>query len=289
MTSSLVLLKSFGDFVIAMRALRSTTSLGHRAPNVIAGNHLRPLAAALGVTSPIQYIGDKASPDVPAAFDVGRRGKMAALLSLIELRRQMAALRNAESLIFDRIEWRARIIAGKLSVIELPNCANIYTAYSCFFQSPHDNASALTRQTIPAFKTAVIVPSSRISRKAIPPHVIGAAISVLTQHGISAKVLVLEGEESAVPERIPKKIVPRTFSALIDAVRGADIVISADSVAAHLAEYYGLPTFVLTPQFNCYWLPPHAFKDDASATFGDLSPLSSWLQNFVTGRESRSL
>lgn len=68
MNPAIITLKSFGDFVIACSASkRVQSSKCMNAPTVVAGEHVRNLASALGVDRAIQFIGDDSWSDFPAA------------------------------------------------------------------------------------------------------------------------------------------------------------------------------------------------------------------------------
>ena len=64
--------------------------------------------------------------------------------------------------------------------------------------------------------------------------------------------------------------VPRNFSAMANAIKKVDAVISADSMPAHMAEYFGVPVFVITPEPNRYWLPVSAFNNNFWCCFNDI-------------------
>ena len=247
-------------------------------PSLIVGNHLKPLATALSTHVHLQFIGDSTYSDVPAAFDIGHQGKLAALRSLLDLRQQLAGQPSGTHLVFDRLRWRERIIAGRTRHIGLPDANNIYAAHEKLFHSLGYAMRTPTTRITPVINSAVIIPVSRIIRKTIPVDVIAGLHARLKESGITTSVLSFQGENTAVPPGVPMTVVPRTFPALISALCHADMVISPDSLAAHLSERYGRPTFVVTPIANQYWLPHQAFVNDSWACFNDLTPFSKWLQ-----------
>jgi hypothetical protein len=273
-------LKAFGDFTIALSALQRTrTAPDTPAPVLVAGEHLRALAAALGVEQQVRFIGDRSWRDVPAAFDVGKRGKRAALRSLLELRSEIASLGRDRTLVFDRVGWRETFISLHQRRLGLPVASdNIYAAYAQLFGALGDTGrSSAPRATPTSPRHAVLVPGSRIARKAVPARVSSAVQHALHARGIRTTAIRLEGEDVDIPPGLDTLTLPRDFSVLCDTLRRADLVISADSLSAHLGEYHQLPTFVLTPSPNTYWLPPAAFRDSAWARFDDLAAFAPWL------------
>jgi ADP-heptose:LPS heptosyltransferase len=271
--------KAFGDFVIALSAVKAilpqATSL---RPTILAGNHLSELASALDAKSPVAFLGDEAWTDVPAAFDVGKRGRLAALLSLLEIRHQLKPLGTDCVLMFDRVGWRERFIGGQRLLIALPkDCGNIYSAY---FRAFSDLKFPMTEANIEFDRKihhAVIVPGSRIPNKSLPAHVVSIIYEELRRRRIEVKVVSLVGDAADLPAGVKSVALPRRFDALIATLKNSQMVVSADSLSAHLGEYLGLPTFVSTPSPNAYWLPQMAYRRDGWATFGDLAPFRRWL------------
>jgi ADP-heptose:LPS heptosyltransferase len=123
----------------------------------------------------------------------------------------------------------------------------------------------------------VIVPSSRVAYKRMSEGVIARLAAQLEAFG-PCSVINLEGEECVVPPGITVCEIERTFTALIRTLRKVDLVVSADSLSAHLAEYLGIPTYVVTPVPNEYWLPLLAFERQAWCLFGEEFRLGEWLR-----------
>jgi len=98
-------------------------------------------------------------------------------------------------------------------------------------------------------------------------------------------VVLLEGERPDLEgEPFPHLVVPRDFGAMLDVVRDAAAVISPDSMTAHLAEYCGKPSLVLTPAEKFYWMPRFAAKNRTISLFNDdlmTGPLDMFLTRYV--------
>ena len=282
----LVSLKSFGDFVIACNALRTLNLIfGSQQVSVLAGEHLYPLASALEAVSSIQFIAS--GPSVPAIFDLKRWGAWDGLMSLLELRRQFSALPKKDRLIFDRLGWREMCLAQGIPHAALPEAPNIYLAYervllsAGFMQPDRANPPRRVAQDC-ALGTAMIFPSSRISRKSVPSGVVRALYKNLTGKGVPCEVVILEAEDFDAPSGIPVRNIPRNFTSLIETIRSASMVFSADSLPAHLAEYYQVPAFVITPTPNAYWLPRSAFENRAWALFSEIVDSNALLARFLS-------
>lgn len=285
MNSTIVTLKAFGDFLIAYQSIKYIFKNRNMSIRIIAGHHVQPLAEALNVSAAyVEFLGSEHLISVPAAFDIKRQGGWAALNSLVDLRLKLAPFARGSQLIFDRLGWRERFIAGAGNSVALPTgMGNIYLAYEGLFRFKGFDIESPRLQFGSQPRVALIVPGSRISGKVIPAAVQVAIYTRLMEQGISARVLKLDGEDMEIPEHLPIRVLPHTFSALITALQNTDLVVSADSLSAHLGEYFGLPTFVVSPIPNPYWLPRQAFLTHATALFDDLSPLTYWLAGLSDG------
>lgn len=278
--TTIVSLKAFGDFLIAYSALLRARTV-HEAADIqlLAGEHVRPLGLALGVSdAQVQYIGGSSLKDVPAAFDAHRRGLWAACRSMAELRRAVHEAQPAHChLLFDRLGPRELFISAGRPRLALPREApNIYLAYDAHFLPGVPPASHL--EVTWGTRRALIVPASRVPRKVLPREVIAQVHQQLANRGLAAQVLLLEGEQVEVPKSVGLVRVPRQFSALMASLRETDIVVSADSLPAHIGEHLGKPTFVISPAPNPYWLPRGAFLQGGHGVFGNLGNLDIWLK-----------
>lgn len=281
MPSTLVSLKSYGDFVIAARA-RKNLSPNHDI-TIVAGEHLRALAQATGITDKIYFIGDSSYVDTPAAFDIRKKGKLAAAKSLIDLRRRLKLGCPNTPLIFDHLGWREKFLAGKFSHLELPKSKNIYNSYAEIFKIL--NQPFVQKNIPPPQKSStgklLIIPNSRIQNKTIPTSIINETHLRLKEKEISAEVILLEGEQISESLKIKKRIIPRNFNSIANEISQANAIISADSLAAHLGNFYEKKTFVFTPVPNEYWLPSQAFQDASWACFDNTQAFPAWLDRLA--------
>ena len=283
MSLTIVTLKAFGDFVIASSALsRVQPMIGIDSPTVVACEHVRTLALALGLNKSIKFIGDECWTDVPAAYDIRKRGVFAALLSLNDLRNYVNSLPASMELVFDHLGWRERYIAGqRFPQALLAASGNIYIAYDNFFQSFGFNVLKCDPGVTHSICQAFIIPGARMAHRIIPAHVISALTSELRQRNITSSVVVLEGESIDIPTGVQVMKLPRSFQALVNVVKGGDLIISADSLPSHLSEFLGVPIFVLTPYPKPYWLPRSSFQTNGWATFANIQPFRTWISKYL--------
>lgn len=271
-------LKAYGDFVIVCSALKRIDSrAGWVLPNIVAGEHVRDLASALNLDDIVHFIGDASWENVPAIFDIRKRGGLAALNSFFEIRRLLKKLPSYKSLVFDTLGWRERWLGSGFHLHTLPEgCENIYIAYDNFFRNlgfdVDDNF--FYKKNI---KHAIIIPGARLHHKVIPAHVTSAFAAELAVRNISVDVIVLEGESLDIPTHLNSIVIPREFAMLINQIKKSDLVISADSLPSHLSEYFQIPIFVSTSEPNPYWLPRSSYETHGWATFSIIEPFQSWL------------
>lgn len=281
-----VSLRAFGDFVIASQAMRIANAISSdRRVSLLAGEHLYPLAAALKIDSNVQYVASGSS--IPAIFDLRRCGVWEGFMSLMALRREFSVRTIKGRLIFDRWGWREMYFARNGPHAVLPKSPNIYCAYeeillSAGFMLP--GGVNLPKRTVLDYarNKVIIVPHSRLSRKSIPMSVLRGLYKALKSKGVPCELIVFEEEDFDTFPDIPTRRIPRSFTSLIETILSASMVFSADSLSAHLAEYYQIPVFVCTPTPNIYWLPRSAFESCAWALFSEIDDTNISLERFIS-------
>lgn len=287
----IVSLRAFGDFVIASQAMRIANAIpSDQRVSLLAGEHLYPLAAALKIDSSVQFVASGSS--IPAIFDLRRCGVWDGLMSLMDLRREFSALPMKDRLIFDRWGWREMYFMRNGPHAVLPKSSNIYCAYekillSAGFMLP-DGVNRPTRRVLDsALNKAIIVPHSRLSRKSIPMGVLRGLCKALKSKSVPCELIIFEEEDFDSSPDIPTRRIPRSFTSLIETILSASMVFSADSLSAHLAEYYQIPVFVCTPTPNIYWLPRSAFESRAWALFSEIDDTNISLERFISSAGGR--
>lgn len=247
---------------------------------LLAGQHLRDLASALGVERDILFV--PSGHGLPAAFDFKRRGLLQGFASLLKLRASLRGLPRGCRLIFDEVLWRQNFIAAPYARAALLGAPNVYIAFTetlrlLGFDIPQVPAASLPMPRQPLQGLARLFPSSRNEDKCIPAAVTARLVDQLSQAGMSCEVIELAGEGVKLPAGLPVRHLERNFGSLIEAVSGSDLVVTADSLPGHLAEYFGLPAYVISPRPNAYWLPLSCFVDNAWSLFHDEQSLPKWL------------
>lgn len=243
--------------------------------------HLYELNTAMKPDWPIAIL-EHSERRVPAVYDVRKSGLAAAVKSALGMRKSFAALlrdRRTE-LVFDRMTLREHFLAAGCPRLALPGGDNIYLAYRDFARA-HDLAfEPLESPKVQVPGVLGIFPGSRVGWKNVPFAVVNDLFARASELGLVTELLLLEDERPELEDSaFPKKIIPRSFAAMIEAVGGCSAIISADSMPAHLAEAAGRPIHVLLREPNPYWLPLSAFDCGRWSLFdGQRSPQ---LQEFL--------
>jgi hypothetical protein len=276
--------KSFGDFVIAHSALHRVDADSKARTRLISCSHVKGLNAILPNDVRVTLMNSGAER-VPALFDVKKRGKLAAIRSALSLRRELQAIERGrgEALAFEVLGVRERFIAGRWPVLApRSKCHNIYETYLRFL-AEHGIRSSTPAMPVPTrrVRTVGIFPESRLVEKRLT----GATLSLIFDHaaraGLDAKLFILEGDLPSTREFPCVVNISRDFASLSDAIKSVDAVVSADSLPAHLAEYFDRPVFVATSAANEYWLPYGCFSKQYWGIFSDTMRFPASIDRFM--------
>lgn len=247
--------KSYGDTVIACHHLRRNPA---NEDVLVCAEHLRPLVSALRYSGPIVWL-NNGEQGVPALFDIRKHGALAAACSAYRLRRAIRSVITAsDTLVFDRIGWRQRYLATGYQSVSIASSGqqNIYLDYELFLGGGGVSIEAASPSVFPL--RIGIFPDSRVKAKAIP--------EFLTEQ--IAEVLCTLGHDVRIVRAGPGCEVD-TFESLIASIDSFAAIVSADSLPAHLAEYFGRQAFVFSPIKNLYWLPKTALDMDGYSLFDE--------------------
>jgi hypothetical protein len=262
-----VFLKSFGDLVIACRFLRDVEDSD---VGMFCGEHLQSLVLALGYKGSISWV-KSADHSVPAFYDWNKRGTLHAIKSGFLLKHEIKRCTSyGDELVFDRLTWREAFLGFglvKSQIISGEN--NIYLDYraftsNCSFEIPRKKNGAVK---------VGIFPDSRLKTKQLPDELVRNIFLNLVQLGYDPEVVYVG--DVIVPSILPSSTI-FGFYELIDKVLSFDVVVSSDSLPAHLAEYHNLPVFVFSPVDNLYWLPESSFHTNGYARFDQINRLNEW-------------
>lgn len=267
---AIVALKAFGDLVIAVNCIERRSPAFREKIEILLGRHLCLLFEALETKIPA-FVVDHGEANLPSLFTWKKDGSVKAMKSAVGLRRAVrsAGLPANRDLLFDHLGPRERFVTLGFQQRSISKNENIYLSYDRFFDAI-DPVAADVDCAGPVTGPLRIFPGSRVPAKNLPRTLIEAIIERANTRGIEVELMLLDGERpdlEVLP--LPSKHVPRSFEAMIAAVRGAGRIISADSMPAHIAEHTARPMFVFSPVHNRYWLPRAAFMRGWDALFDE--------------------
>jgi hypothetical protein len=276
-------IKGFGDFVITLNVLERCSPSVKKSCKILIGSHILPLSNALDPSVKIEVV-NNVGHDVPALFDLKKKGVYQAGINALHLRRSLHTLCLGEGVVFDKSGVRESFIS-KNNYESIPLSKNIYLAYKDFINNKHPNEVLLERKIGRIHlkgKRIGIYPFSRVSGKNIKPKDVLYLYNFCKSQGFDPTIVLLKGENLSLSGvNINITTYARTFPQLIDSIFSVDAIISADSLPAHLAYFFDRPCFVVSSLENQYWLPFECFKLNYWSLSGDLNILTDRLKLFL--------
>lgn len=264
---------AFGDFIIDCNFMR------HAGPNtgILAASYLEPLARALDYPGRLRFFDMPASDVPPSIWNARRAGLRPMLRSTLALNRSIrAALRPGDTLTVPTrdIRWKAICWPRRIDFTREPG-ENLYAAYGA--KLGIDPASQLT--PLPRKPASVLIlPESRQLVRNLSDETVARIVAVNREAGVASRIVRVRPPESSAP--LAENEVPLWgLPSLVDAVKSAEAVVSADSLPAHLASYFMRPTFVFTPVPKASWpqLPTSVLLPGTWNDTTDMASYRSWL------------
>ena len=278
MSKALVFLRSFGDFTIAISVLRKSSIL--EGYIFYASKHLEPLYIDLKNSLPdidlnIHFIDLEIKKKVFGFFTNKHSIELHSFRELINLRRWVRGMSKGD-VYFEqrRKQWMIAPYMGKTFPYIHKKSRNIYQSY---FQHFGVEQSLLSIQN-PArseLKKILVLPESRKPSKSFKPLFIHQLTKSLLGQGIEVTTAFFK----KLPFQTEGKVaVHVAFADLIHLIKEADLVVTADSLPAHLAQLLGKPHFVYyEAKPNQEWTTPFCNLNKAFGEMGDLSSLQTYL------------
>ncbi len=262
--------KGLGDLLIQLGSLNRLGERFRPHLSLLVGQHLIPLVEALHVPYPL-HVFDHPDAAAAALFQVRSRPMHDVVRSALGVRRGLReALPPSTTLIFDDLLWREQFLAFGRPALGLPWRDNLYERYDAFFaqqQWVFEPAGAIA---VPTGHRLHIFPGAREQDRRFSERFLHEIVELAAQAGLRPKIFTVAGELPELDRAdLPLVEMPRAFDATIEAVAGADRVISADSMTAHLAEYYHRPIFVCSRILKHYWLPLSAARAGRHMLFSE--------------------
>lgn len=267
---------AFGDFLIDCSFMRYAGS----DDSILAASYLKPLATALDYQGNIKYF-DMPVTDIPPSLFNARRAKVPAMIrSLFLLRGGIQNSVSSDDTIYVPLEdlrWQLACLPRFPRSLRKRD-ENIYLAY-CFHFGLDAESLVLPVSNKPS--TVLVLPDSRQAHKTIPDTTILLIQKANADVGIKSLIVRVRPPDldSVILEN---EISIWGLSALVELLRNAEAVVSADSLPAHIAEYFKRPVFVITPQPNQSLMPLSVLLRQRWSGFTDLGGYKKWIEHANT-------
>jgi len=274
-----ICLKSFGDLVIVAHSINKY-SKNKKNNQILISKHLLPITKILGSSLNIITIGNKY--DYPAIFNLKNSRISKIIYDFIYyiyfLHRNL--LLN-DSVIIDNNNIRYDLILPLTKKILIPYSKNIYISYAKFFNFDIYNLNNKLINYNSKLNIAIF-PDSRIDLKKLSLSLIEVIRKKISKFDINFYVYMYTDLKNKDKYKNNFNVINYfSFNELSDIIQDNDIVISSDSLPAHLAEFFEKPVFVISPFRNEYWLPFSSFINRYWCTFNELVDNSNYLDIFI--------
>lgn len=279
MKKALVFLRSFGDFTIAISVLRKSSNLEGYV--FYASKHLEPLyidlkKSLLDLDLDIHFVDFEIKKKIFGLFTNKHSIEMHSFRELKNLRRWVRGMKEGE-LFFEqrRKQWFIAPYMGKTFPYIHKKSRNIYQSYFQHF-AVDPGLLSIQHPAPSKLKKILVLPESRKQSKSLKP----SFIDKLRKALLSKEFEVTSGFFKQVPLHTEGKVaVHVAFADLIHLIKEADLVVTADSLPAHLAQLFGKPHFVYYEgKPNQEWTTPFCNLNKSYGVMGDLSSLQTYIK-----------
>ena len=265
---NIVVLRSYGDYVILLNSLRNTTI--KQPIHLIVSSHLQLLHDALKLDLPmnihISFANFKIQNGILSFFTNKHFFSLGTIKELISLR-QYFKNKKKENYYLEHRQKSLLLhffLGIKLKFIYSKD--NVYNCFNNFFEvQPVLNQDPSF--TLNSSSTVIIFPDSRKRNKIIGEKTISTLVMALDQKGVQYKIAKfssgIENKKGMLNE-----IGYSNFIDLVEIIKKADFIISSDSLPVHIAELYHKPHWILYNQkINTNWLTPSSSSLNYYSTF----------------------
>jgi len=294
MTKALVFLRSFGDFTIAISVLRKSSKLEGYV--FYASKHLEPLYLDLKKSLPdvdlkIYFIDLEIKKKVFGFFTNKHSIELHSFRELMNLKRWVRRIRDeglkvegfsglsikGTAFLFEqrRKQWFIAPYLGETFPYIHKKSRNIYQSYFQHF-GVEPGLLSIQNPSPSELKKILVLPESRKPSKSFKPLFIHQLTKSLLRKGLE----VTTGFFKHAPLQTEGKVAVHVeFTDLIDLIKDADLVVTADSLPAHLAQLLGKPHFVYYEgRPDEEWATPFCNLNKAYGVMGDLSSLLTYIK-----------
>jgi len=260
-------LLSFGDNLISLALLaRLRDKTGVTIVGTSLTARLTPFLPNLDI--PLMVV----SEDVPAFYDVRKRGVRAAVRDALRVRRSLARETTpSDGLIFEKSGWRQLLLAGGMGRRSWAPARrrNVYEDRRDVLSAVFGEGIALEdTPRLTAFpRTVTINPASRLAEKAVSPDALATIVRHLRERSVDVRLIDPEERHRALRPVVTSYHAGTTLEEAVALVASSDLYIGADSLFVHVAYHCRRPMLVLYNETNLYFAPPGVAEQGSYVAF----------------------
>lgn len=269
-------LKGFGDLVVLANALRIAPQA--LEVEVIVSERLVEMAKVL--MPPKVLISSLASIHGPLPLYSLRNNGHQIFDGISELRKAVKQrVSNGSSLMLDKFSYRNELLFHSIPHSYLPKADNIYLSYAQEFGSQQQ--SALLNKTTNKIASSIIFPFGSSVDRSMSKELIENLCNVFSEKNVAAKIVCHESDKARIPTNLVENcIFFQSSDELVRLIKGSQLLVSVDTVAIHLANYFDIPTFVVSDGW-LFFMPYRVLGLGRIYSTAKISHLSKDLTHFL--------
>jgi hypothetical protein len=244
-------LKGFGDLVILANALQEAPP--YLEVEVIVSERLLEMAKML--MPPKVMISSLLSIKGVLPLYSLRNGGQKVFDGMWDLRKAVKQRVNSgSSLVLDRFSYRNELLFYSIPHSYLPKADNIYSSYALEFGAEKQSASFVAPACRP--ETGILFPFGSSVDRSMSIELLKNLIILFSEQSVSAKIVCHHSDKARIPMDLVKYCTFfDTSDELVQLIKGTQLLVSVDTVAIHLANYFDIPTFVVSDGWQLF-IPP---------------------------------
>lgn len=283
----LFLIRAYGDFVIAIRAI---VQAGY--PNdiqLVVSNHLAPLYSAINAwvdTTKIQieFVDFGIENSQLNLFTNRHFFQQTTLKQISKIRQYLKQHSSAitEDLIEQSFKKQLFEIATRHQYKAIVGKKGVYASYAQFFNFQEQ----MNGFANPPFGKILILPDARIQKRNLPQDIVQSIIHQANEKNITVQIAYFKRISQVNALGKPTTVQFKTdlaftqgvydnFKELIQLIQSADFIIGADSLPIHLSQFLHKPHFILYPDNGSKaFFTPYALIHNSHCEFNEYNKSS---------------
>lgn len=274
--TTIFFVRSYGDLIVAWYALQRAACPW--PAELVLSAHLQPLHAVLPETTlppqfRLRFVNLQIQHGLLAFFTNKFFFTAGCARELWQLRRVM----QVDGAVYVE-QYRKRSLLQVLMgrrIQAIHQDGNIYDSYTRFFHAATVEQPGMVLAKRPL--QLLLVPDSRKKDKTLPAALVQRIQNMHLQWGVDVTTAFFKRQAGAP---VSHAVVYHDFAQLVALVQQADMVVSPDSFAAHLAQLLGKPHWIFyNHRVNTEWLTPFAKTHHSYGLFTNFEALPHFLNH----------